>query len=137
MWESTTPTVPPPASRPSSSTPSDDGKDTGVEPAGGSGGFAPPPQAGRNTTSRDATSPRTDRRVAGRMARCSVPLAALLTALTAGLLQKLLVLLLPHLLTALLDERRQQASLLLSRPEQVPEVDALGAVPLLEANGPQ
>src|SRR3990170_1705771 len=142
MCESTTPTAPSPKIRPSSEIPSLEGKLTASEPSGATAGVgSPPPHAAANVAKpRIAASTRPRwvcRRSVRRMRRSSPPLAALLTALPAGLLQELLVLLLPHLLAALLDERRQAVSLLLSRSEQVPEVHALRAVALLEANGPQ
>src|SRR5512141_990249 len=141
MCESTMPSAPSPRSRPSSVMPSAEGNDTASDPSGAfvGRGSDEPQATARVETLRSAASarPRPIRRPVTPIGRSSAPLPTLLTALPAGLLEELLVLLLPHLLAALLDERRQAVSLLLSRSEQVPEVHTLGAVLLLQASGPQ
>src|SRR5262245_2495350 len=113
MWDRTTAVVPSPNSRPSSLTPSADAKETGREVDRSARGPSAPHAIIATPTAR------TMRRIpVGTVARTIGPLAALLAALPAGLLQQLLVLLLPHLLAALLD-KGWHASFSYSDPNKV------------------
>src|SRR5437867_6794728 len=109
MWARTTPTYPSPNTLPARFTPSGERNVTGVEAAMSAlrsscrEGTHPTAAAAR------ATARATARRDAARLVldtgTAGLPLlAALLPALPAGLLQQLLVLLLPHRLATLLDQ---------------------------------
>src|SRR5881409_3989956 len=108
MWARTTPTCPSPNTLPARFTPSGDRKVTGVEAA--MSAFRSSCREGTHPTAAARATPRaTARRDAARLVpdtgTAGLPLlAALLPALPAGLLQQLLVLLLPHLLATLLDQ---------------------------------
>src|SRR5438093_8989928 len=141
MWDRTTPILPDPKSLPSSATPSAAGKCTTLEPVGAwVRGFEPhaPRSATRTTAPASvrgiAPGRGPDPRMWGRGDS-----ATLLPALPAGLLEKLLVLLLSHLLAALLDQRRHAVLFLSSSfgSEQIPEIHAPGAKSLLEPNRAQ
>src|SRR5919204_2895270 len=134
MWESTTPTwLPVPNSRPSSRTPSVDSNETAWESASAAARSCSPRLQATSGMRNERRS-----RPARRDALAEVPLATLLPALPARLLEQLLMLLLAHLLAALLDQRRHRRPFILVellRSEQVPEIHPLGAIGLLQANG--
>src|SRR5215831_10075785 len=66
-----------------------------------------PWQVPTNSSSRPKSEMKTIARATGGCSARKGPLLALLAPLPAGLLEELLVLLLPHLLAAFLDDRRQ------------------------------
>ena len=134
MCASTTPAAPRsgPKSRPASVTPSVDSNmtsfESAVDPSGVSCAHA---ESNTSVTRRVRTwiGARTP----------MLPLLAQLQALVPGALEKLLVLLLAHLLPALLHEGRQRSTPFIRSfgSEEVPEVDPLRSEALLQTDGPQ
>src|SRR5581483_4120462 len=124
MCESTTPVLPLPNRRPESLTPSADRKVTEREAARSASREAR--SLGEQDEPRTATTRPTSAQMGSRLVRRPVVLigsgpgrsATLLTALPASLLQQLLVLLLPHLLATLLDERRHEVPFRYSDPNR-------------------
>src|SRR5688500_4948084 len=135
MCASTTPAAPRsgPKSRPESLTPSVDSNvislESAVAPCGASSAHA----------ERSSSPTRMVRTWIGVRTPMFPPLLAQLQALVPGALEKLLVLLLAHLLPALLHEGRQRSMPFIRSfgSEEVPEVDPLRSEAFLQTNGTQ